>query len=169
MRHKKQRVKFEKQQKEIGLSANAAHLWEQIYPTISTDEPGQFGAATSRAEAQVRRIALIYALMDGSRKVRTVHLRAALEVWRFCEDSARFIFGGRSAVTLEDKVLSAVCKAEDGLTRTEINQALHHHVATTEISRVLPQLKERGIVQTETLKTGGRAAEYWMAIDSESR
>jgi hypothetical protein len=167
VRQVKDKVRLAKRKAEVGLSVNAAHLWERIYPEISTDEAGQFGAATSRAEAHVRRIALIYALTDGSRKVRTAHLRAALEVWRFCEDSARFIFGGRSAVTLEDRILSALRRSGSGLTRTEINQALHHHVHTTEISRALHVLKEQGLVRAKTLKTGGRSAQYWRAIDSD--
>ena len=159
MRKVKDKGTLAKRKTEIGLSANAAHLWERIYPQISTDETGQFGAATSRAEAQVRRIALIYALVDGSPRVRTVHLRAALEVWRFCADSARFIFGGRSTVTLEDKIVSALKQAQSGLTRTEINQALRHHVASSQIYRALHDLKNRHLVRKKTYKTGGRTAE----------
>jgi len=165
----RQRVKFATRQRRIGLSANAACLWKRIYPKISSDAPGQFGAATSRAEAQVRRIALIYALLDASSKVRTVHLRAALEVWRFCEDSARFIFGGRSAITLEDKILVILRRAETGLTRTQISKALQHHAPSLEITQALEELRRKSLVRKKSVKTNGRSSEVWLVERGEER
>lgn len=79
---------------EIGFSEKAAKLWAETYSDVSTQYPGLVGAATSRAEAHARRIAAIYALLDESTEVRLEHLRAAFAVWRFCRDSAKFIFGG---------------------------------------------------------------------------
>ena len=132
-RHLKDSVEFARRQREIGLSTTAAALWKDRYPALTAEIPGFVGAVTSRAEAQVRRLALIYALMNQSSTVRTKHLRAAFEVWRFCEDSARFIFGGRSAVTLEDKILVHLRREETGLTRTQISQALQHHESSEDI------------------------------------
>ena len=46
------------------------------------------------------RLAAIYALLDGTDKIALAHLKAGLEVWRYCEDSAAYVFGtalGRSA------------------------------------------------------------------------
>jgi hypothetical protein len=39
------------------------------------------------------RIAVIYAVLDGQRRIGVEHLRAALEVWRYCEESAHYAFG----------------------------------------------------------------------------
>jgi hypothetical protein len=39
---------------------------------------------------------LLYALLDMSDKICTRHLQAALALWQYCEESARFIFGGLS-------------------------------------------------------------------------
>jgi hypothetical protein len=131
--------------------------------------PDLFGAVTSRAEAQVRRVALIYALLDRSCEVRTKHLRAALEVWRFCEDSARFIFGGRSSVSVKDRIITILKTEEAGLTRTKISEALQHHVPSAEITRALDALREKGLVRTKSIKTTGRSAEVWFAETSEGR
>jgi hypothetical protein len=161
-RHLKDSVSFAKRQREIGLSTNAAHLWERRYPRLTRDTPGLVGAVTSRAEAQVRRMALIYALMDETTSVRTKHLRAALEMWRFCEESAHFIFGGASGVTVEDRIFAQLRQSENGLTRTEINRALQHHVPATAISRALHELNERGLIRSKNVKTGGRSAEHWV-------
>src|SRR5580692_5026449 len=154
----KKSVEFARNQKEIPFSHNAARLWRERYSQLSADIPGLVGAVTSRAESQVRRVALIFALMDRSSEVRSKHLLAAFEVWRYCDESAFYIFGGRSLVTVEDRILAALNQAEDGLKRTEINLALHHHVSGTAISRALHDLKKQGLVRTKTLKTSGRSA-----------
>src|ERR671919_885136 len=54
----------------------ARELWAKIYLELSADRPALLGAATSRAAAQVLRLSLIYALLDGSAIVRPQHLRA---------------------------------------------------------------------------------------------
>jgi hypothetical protein len=69
---------------EIELSSKASSLWVRRYPDLSAETGGRLGAATSRAEAHARRLAAIYALLDRSCDVRVQHLRAALEVWRYC-------------------------------------------------------------------------------------
>ena len=46
---------------------------------------GLYGAVTSRAEAQVVRLSLIYALLDCSPVIRQEHLLAALALWEYCE------------------------------------------------------------------------------------
>ena len=48
------------------------------------------------------------------------HLEAALAVWQFCEDSAKYIFGERIGDKNADALLDALREAENGLTRTEI-------------------------------------------------
>jgi hypothetical protein len=165
----KKSVEFAKNQKEVGLSANAARLWTRTYPRLTAEAAGLFGAATSRAEAQVRRLALIYALLDQSATVRSVHLLAALEVWRFCEESARFIFGGRSTASVRDRVRTILKESENTLTRTQISQALKHHVSSAEITEALESLREERLVRKKSIKTGGRSAEVWIAEPQKER
>jgi len=60
-----------------------------------------------RAEAQVVRLALIYALLDCAREIRAEHLRAALAIWTYCEASARFIWGDSLGDPTADEILRA--------------------------------------------------------------
>src|SRR5262249_36013415 len=79
----------------IGLmerDADAEAIWEEVYPELSEGKPGLMGAMIARAEAQVMRLALLYALLDGSDIIRREHMLAALAVWEYYEASARFIF-----------------------------------------------------------------------------
>ncbi len=160
-------VEFARTVGEIKLSEPSRELWRKKYPKLTADVPGMLGAATSRAEAQVRRIAAIYALMDEKDVVRTQHLHAALAVWRFCFDSTKYTFGGRSRGTLDEKLRGILRAAPKGLTRTQISGALNHHHTTGAIGSALERLREQGIAAPRKLSTKGRASEHWVAISEE--
>ena len=69
-------------------------MYDEAYKTkLSVDRPGLFGAITARAEPQTVRLAMLYALLDGSSRIRCRHLEAALALWDYCDASARFLFG----------------------------------------------------------------------------
>ena len=76
------------------MTADAREVWEHVYATLSQGKPALLGAILGRAEAQTVRLALIYALLDGSDHIGVEHLNAALSVWSFCESSAAYIFSG---------------------------------------------------------------------------
>ena len=80
---------------------------------------GQLGAVTSRGEAQVIRLALLYALLDSSDHIRSEHLKAALAFWKYAEESARLIFGGLTAE--QRRILNFL--ANGPKTKTEISRA----------------------------------------------
>ena len=71
---------------------SARDVWTREYPALSEGKLGMLGAMINRAEAQVLRLACLYALSDRSFKsyvVSASHLHSALEVWRYCYESAR--------------------------------------------------------------------------------
>jgi hypothetical protein len=78
---------------ELRFDHDAEDLWCEKYDELSADRLGMYGAVTARAEAQVIRLALLYALLDQSPFVGVPHLEAAIEVWRYADASARSIFG----------------------------------------------------------------------------
>lgn len=141
----------------------ADKLWAEMYSELSADRPGLLGAATSRAAAQVLRLALIYALLDGSSLVRPVHLRAAREVWRYCEDSARFLLGD-ALDAFVDRLLSAIREAgKSGLSGTQIRDLFGRHARMNDINRALAQLQAAGLVVKVRVKTTGRPKIVWIA------
>jgi hypothetical protein len=141
----------------------AGKLWAEMYPELAADRPGLLGAATSRAAAQVLRLSLIYALLDGSSLVRPVHLRAAREVWRYCEDSARFLLGD-ALDAFVDTLLTAIREAgKSGLSGTQIRDLFGRHARMNDISRALAQLQAAGLVVKVRVKTGGRPKIVWIA------
>ncbi|MGE0827258.1 MAG: hypothetical protein AB7P18_34690, partial [Candidatus Binatia bacterium] len=77
----KEAIAFARTVSEVKRDEAARALWAAVYHDLSEGKPGLLGAMLSRAEAQVLRLSLIYALLDKSSAIRIEHLRAALAVW----------------------------------------------------------------------------------------
>jgi hypothetical protein len=91
------------------------------------------------------------------------HLRAAREVWRYCEDSARYVIG-EALDPMADRLLGAICNAgEDGLRGTEIRDLFGRHASIKDIKRALAQLDAAGLVVRVRVKTAGRPMTRWIA------
>jgi bifunctional DNA primase/polymerase-like protein len=148
---------------EVWMSMRARRLWRRTYPSLSAEVPGLLGAVTSRAEAQVVRLAMIYALLDRSRFIESRHLSAALAVWRYCEDSARYIFGDALGDPTADAILRELRRQPNGLTRNEIRELFSRNRPEAETSRALSFLLANGWVSCVQEQTGGRPSERWTA------
>ena len=98
----------------LDRSDEARELWHELYPQLTADLPGRLGQATSRAEAQVLRLSLVYAVLDGRSLIDEEHLRAALAVWDYCQASAGYLFGASTGDQLADKILAALKAAGTG-------------------------------------------------------
>ena len=114
-----------------------------------------FGAVTARSDAQVMRLACLYALLDCSVQIRVDHLRAGLEVWRYCEDSARSIFGDSLGDGTADAILEALRQNYLGMTRTGIYHLLDRKKPSEEITRAVLLLQGQGKVRCEREPPGG--------------
>jgi hypothetical protein len=116
---------------------DAEALWDAVYGPLSAERPGLLGALLSRAEAQVLRLSVIYALLDCSDTIRTEHLKAALGVWEYCEQSALSIFGDRLGDPMADRILEALRTAgPHGMTDNDIYELFGRHKSTHERASV---------------------------------
>ena len=147
---------------EVRRDAEARTLWHEVYPALSEGLPGLLGAVTGRAEAQVMRLAMLYALLDGNTMINIRHLRAALEVWRYCFDSAKYIFGEALGDPVADTILESVMTAPK--TRTEIRDIFGRHKGAEAIARALEMLMRLGRIKVEHLNTGGRPVEVFSLV-----
>jgi bifunctional DNA primase/polymerase-like protein/primase-like protein/uncharacterized protein DUF3987 len=165
---------FSKQQSngmvEIRMNAKAHDLWKRMYHDLSSERLGMLGSICGRAEAQTLRLALIYALLDGKDEIEPVHLQAALAVWRYCEDSARYIFGDSVGGAFADE-LFRLLRENGGMSRTAISKAFAHNVKHEKISDALNVLRDHGLVRCEMRtpsqtgkSAGGRKVEFWVPV-----
>ncbi len=149
---------------QIKRDKQARTLWHHVYGPLTARRPGLFGAATGRAEAQVLRLSLIYALLDCALEIRIEHLEAALEVWRYCQDTAAYLFDKSTGHRDADRILSVLEKAtSDGgaMTKTELHAGLNNHLTADSMNEALAVLDEQELVQAWSVETGGRRAEMF--------
>jgi hypothetical protein len=143
----------------------AKTLWESLYGELSEGKSGLFGAVTSRAEAYVVRLALIYALVDCSPVISEEHLLAALAVWKYCESSAKFIFGDATGNPVADTILKALRDTAEGLTRSEISGLFDRNKTAATLETALTLLAGEGRAkQVRDLGRPGRPPERWVAV-----
>lgn len=144
----------------------AATLWQHVYRELADDNAGGLlGAVTSRAEAQVLRLSMIYALLDGDGTIREPHLRASLAVWGYCRASAALIFGKASGDPIQEKALAAI-RQTPGLGRREIYRALGNHVKADVLVSALARLRDTGMIRVEKVPgVGTKLVERWFPCE----
>ena len=136
------------------MTPNALEMWESVYPEISREHTGLAGSIINRAEAQAQRLALLYALLDGQERIDVPHLKAALAMWGYAQDSALYIFGDRAADPLEARVLTLL---EQGpLSATDLSRAFSGHMSKERLQPILQQLEAQRRISITKLKNGGR-------------
>jgi hypothetical protein len=159
----KSAVEFARGVNEMRRDEQAKAAWRAVYKTLSDAKPGLMGAMLGRAEAQVLRLSMIYALLDKSAVIRLEHLKAALALWEYCERSARYIFGDALGDPTADTILQALRNSPAGLARTDISALFARHKPAQEVARALGVLASLGLATFTGEETEGRTTERWTA------
>lgn len=149
----------------INFNDEAKQKWFEIYDWLSEGSPGLVGAITGRAEAQVIRLSLIYALLDCSPLIKLDHLEAALAVWKYCEESCSYIFDKKSENKITEKITAELNKSLSGLTRTSIRDLFSRNVPSEKIEGALKILAQNGAAYSKAIPTpgGGPSTEIWFS------
>jgi hypothetical protein len=138
-----------------------------LYKKLTEQRTGMWGSITARSAAQVLRLSLLEAALNGSREIRREHQQAALEIWRYCEESAKYIFGDRLDDPTAQALMLALREAGDaGLTRHEISAIWQGNKDRAAIQASLIWLSGAGLVRCEKRDEGvrGRPSERWFAL-----
>jgi 5S rRNA maturation endonuclease (ribonuclease M5) len=145
----------------IARDAEADAIWCSVYHALSEGRPGMCGAVLGRGEAQVVRLSLLYALLDRSPVIRAPHLRAALALWDYLDESAQAIFGGGLGDRVADELLRILRMTPEGMTRHELRREFSGHVR--DLGRALDMLARHRLAYAVQVPTDGRPAERWFA------
>ncbi|MGL3709341.1 DUF3987 domain-containing protein [Leptospirillum ferriphilum] len=143
---------------EMTLDGEAKAVFRKAYPILTEDRPGLFGAATSRAEALVMRLSMILALFEGSPIIRAVDMIRALDVWRYADESARFIFGDREPDKNSNKVIEFLTDGPKSQTQVTNDLFKKHGEG---VAQTLEHLQAVGKIRSYQDKTLGRPITYW--------
>ena len=151
----KQAVQLAHQRGQMKRTPEARDYWHAIYPTLTQDHPGRWGQVTSRAEAQVVRLALVFALLDGGEHIGLPHLKAAHAVWNYCSASAQWAFMESRFSRPAGRILNIL---EQGpLTLKQIScDVFQRHASTAEIEGYIREIESLLLITKQP--TGGRDA-----------
>lgn len=152
-------VAFARTVEAIGWAPDAARQWEEVYPQLSEGKPGLLGLITARAEAQTLRLALVNAVLDKSAEIRLEHLRAALELWRYAQDSAAYIFGQALGDPTADAIVGLLRTQSEGVTRTELNDHFGRNKSKAQLDAAITLAQSNGLLRIEKRETKGRPME----------
>lgn len=76
-----------------------SHQWALVYEGFGSDAPSPLlRDLEARGDMHCLRLAMLFAILDGTNVIRHPHLNAALSVWNYCRDSARYLFGPEGAM-----------------------------------------------------------------------
>lgn len=128
----------------MGRSPAAAAEWEAFYASLDDEVYGLYGTLVARAESHVARLAITYALLDGSNVIGLEHHRAAVALWNYCEASIRRIWppGVTTGDPDTDRLLDALREREE-LSTTEISRLFSNHRNADEINALIERNSER--------------------------
>jgi hypothetical protein len=140
------------------MSNAAQSLWADVYPEITLDRPGTWGIVTARGEAQVLRLALTYASLDGADMIGQQHIEAGLALWRYAEQGAAMIFADHDVDPDGTRLLVALRTGP--MTRSEIADLFSRHRGK-QIDALLRRLVSEGKIEEATLPTRGRPSRQY--------
>ena len=153
----------------VGLmhrTADARDLWAAIYADLEERErPGLVGTLTARAPAQLLRMSVAYALLDGCSEIDVPHLEAAWALWSYSARSAEFIFGTALGDAIADSLLAELKRvAPAGLDGTQQRDLFARHATGDQLDAARSLLESLGLAETVSVKTPGRPKRVTFAI-----
>jgi hypothetical protein len=153
---------FGRQLGEIRRDSKASTLWNDVYPMLTAERLGSWGEMTARAEAQVMRLACLYAILDLSPEIREEHLTAALALWAYCDESVRYLFGDIIPDPFTNKIHGLLKGCTEGLTLTDIHNLLNRNATSAQVGYALDVLLGHGLAECKTIE--GSSVKRWYAI-----
>jgi hypothetical protein len=147
--------------------------WIELYG-VSTEKPGPLNRRLpgildkliARANAHVMRLAVTYALADGSPTLEVEHLNAAYAFWRYCEESVQVVFGSETGDLNVDRLLSALRAAsEHQLTRSDVSALFHHRKKRRQLDDICEAALATGLVRRHSEETGGRPTTVYSLVE----
>ena len=152
-------IAFAKTPGRMERDAEAKAAWHAVYDMLAEDRTGLANTILARAEAQVLRLSMLYALLDQSATITHAHLNAALALWHYAEESAAFIFGESTGDETADTILTALQKTgPEGCTKnTLLEHVFQRNARAGEVERALHVLEQQGrIMSTKRPPAGGK-------------
>ena len=138
---------FANKPRELAWDTTTRQMWSECYTELTRAKLGMAGELLHRGDAHVIRLSMIYALLDLSETIHRRHLSAALEVWDYCEDLVRFLYGDSIGDRVADALWDAMKRSKRGLTRTDMFRLLSNNADRTVLDKALSLLEQHDLVK----------------------
>lgn len=149
---------------QVHLDPVASPEWADIYCRLADPPaPAITASLQARAEAHVLRLAMLYALCDGTPTITVAHLQSGLALWDYAAASITWATT-TSADPLAERIHTALRSSTDGLTRTQLRDLFNRNHPAARVDAALEHLAHTGKAQRHRQNTAGRPAEIWAAI-----
>lgn len=140
----------------------------ELYKKLSTPHTvGVCGELSARAAPMVRRLAMIYALLDGCNVVKMPHLKAALAVWDYSMETVVYLWGDAVGDEVADTILRGL-RSRGPMTSTQIsNDLFARNIKSERLMQALNLLIDSHKVVEEkpdTKEAKGRPAKVYRAL-----
>lgn len=143
---------------QIPRTEAADAMWSDIYMELAdTATGGIVESLTARAEAQIVRLSLLYALLDGSDVIETEHLTAAKAAWDYCDRSIQYLYLHFDEPDAEFLTLKQTAnwirtsRFKGRITARELQQSRHLKSAA-EAKQMFADMKDAELGRVETSK-----------------
>ena len=148
--------------REMRRSKDAEKRWDKIYVQFNT---GSGRKVVDRAEPHTMRLAMIYAILDGSKVIETAHLEAAHALWKYCEACALRLFRTEELSLDAQLILDYLReKGQEGATRMEIScRVFKRHRTHNQLVAAFAELKRADLARSISEKPEGHWIERWFA------
>jgi len=144
----------------IEFNAEAQEYWDTvIVPKYGKDLPETpLTQATDRANAIIPRVALIYAVVAQSEKIRLVDLKSGEAFWKYAEQTAVTIWGQTLGNRTADDILNLIYSTSYAVSLTEISNFFNRNKSREDITEALNLLIAFELVMESKKSTNGREA-----------
>lgn len=153
---------------EMKFDEQAKILWSEIYHAFAEENrEGVYAAITARAEPNILRLAMIFAITDKCNLINVHHLNAAKAIWDYCDQTCLAIYGKATGDETVDKILKLVTELGGEASRTQIRDLFSRNVTKSEIDRAIGVIESKGLAKRTYRKANGTITEYLVGIKNE--
>jgi hypothetical protein len=158
----------------------AEQAWPEIYERLERPDPSLIGDVTSRATPNVRRLAVILAVLDRAKTVKQAHVDAAVAIWDYAHASAEYLFQSSSGNSTADAILKYAEDKGGEVSKSDIYRNLFsNNKSASEIDAALARLEDLGHMRrvqgkdagndtTAHSQKKGRPREIWQITETRS-
>ncbi len=159
----------------IGLvtwSDDGRDWWQRHYSELSSPRAsGALGTLLARGAPIVQRLALLFAVLDGSIERTKAHCEAAYAVWTYVESTWRAMYSAGGVLSDRAQKLLAILDGAgaDGVTKSACRTLLGSgNIPAEDINALLGELREAGLARPHRRAGRGRPAEIWVSVQNLS-